>query len=97
VHHGLVEQRLAEHRRGRDGVRGSSRAVSHGLPGACHVAHRGLDQSPQAPRARAKLWLVPIELACASGLTPAELRRVRELTRAHAAAFVERWHEVFGR
>ena len=45
----------------------------------------------------AKLWLVPIELAYASGLTPAELRRVRELTREHAATFVERWHEVFGR
>lgn len=45
----------------------------------------------------AKLWLAPVELAYASGLTPAELRRVRELTRVHAASFVERWHEVFGR
>lgn len=41
--------------------------------------------------------LAPVKLAYASGLTPAELRRVRELTRAHAASFVARWHEVFGR
>jgi Domain of unknown function (DUF4160) len=45
----------------------------------------------------AKLWLVPIALAYSSGLTPAELRQVRELTREHAWTFVERWHEVFGR
>jgi len=45
----------------------------------------------------AKLWLAPVELAYASGLTPADLRRVRELTREHAANFVERWYEVFGR
>src|SRR2546425_13350762 len=45
----------------------------------------------------AKLWLVPIELAYASGLTPAELRRGRELTRGHAATFVGRGDEVLGR
>ncbi len=45
----------------------------------------------------AKLWLVSIALAYSSGLTPAELRRVRELTREYASTFVERWHEVFGR
>lgn len=44
-----------------------------------------------------KLWLVPVELAYASGFTPAELRRARELTEEQAAMFVERWHEVFGR
>jgi hypothetical protein len=43
----------------------------------------------------AKLWLT--RLVYAYGLTPAELRRVRELTRDHAPTFVERWHEVFGR
>jgi hypothetical protein len=45
----------------------------------------------------ATLWLAPVELAYASGLTPAELRQVRELTREHASTFVDRWHEVFGR
>lgn len=45
----------------------------------------------------AKLWLEPVRLAYARGLTPAELRRLRELTRDHARTFVERWHEVFGR
>src|SRR2546425_9194248 len=45
----------------------------------------------------AKLWLVPIELAYASGLTPAELRRVRGLTRGHAATLVGRGHEGFCR
>jgi hypothetical protein len=45
----------------------------------------------------AKLWLEPVRLAYAYGLTPAELRRVRELTRDHASSFLERWHEVLGR
>lgn len=45
----------------------------------------------------AKLWLEPVRLAYTRGLTPAELRRLRELTREHARTFVERWHEVFGR
>ena len=45
----------------------------------------------------AKLWLAPVRLVYAHGLTPAELRRVRELTRAHADTFEARWHEVFGR
>src|SRR2546422_7619486 len=45
----------------------------------------------------AKLWLVPIELAYASGLTPAELRRGRGLTREHAAPLLGRGHEVFCR
>jgi hypothetical protein len=45
----------------------------------------------------AKLWLQPIRLAYAYRLTPAELRRVRELTFEHQAAFVERWNEHFRR
>lgn len=45
----------------------------------------------------AKLWLAPVRVAYAYGLTPAELRRVHELTRDHAPSFVERWHEVFDR
>ena len=45
----------------------------------------------------AKLWLAPLQLVYARGLTPAELRRVRELTRDQAPAFLERWHEVFDR
>jgi hypothetical protein len=45
----------------------------------------------------AKLWLEPVRLVYADGLSPAELRRVRELTREHVDTFVERWHEVFGR
>ena len=45
--------------------------------------------------AEAKLWLQPVELAYSYRLTPAELRRVRELTFMHQAAFVERWNEYF--
>ena len=45
----------------------------------------------------AKLWLTPLQLAYARGLTPAELRRVRELTRDHVFDFLERWHEVHDR
>jgi hypothetical protein len=38
----------------------------------------------------AKVWLIAVALAYASGLAPAELRRVRELTREHESMFVER-------
>src|SRR5947208_10218783 len=53
VHFGLAEQRVAE----RAGVLASAyaahpRALSRGLSGAGRSAHRSLDQSPQAARAR---------------------------------------------
>ena len=44
-----------------------------------------------------KLWLQPVRIAYTYDFTPAELRRVRELTFEHQAAFVERWNEYFGR
>jgi hypothetical protein len=43
----------------------------------------------------AKLWLQPVALSYSNGLTPAELRRVRELTFEHQASFLERWNEHF--
>jgi hypothetical protein len=43
----------------------------------------------------AKLWLQPVELVYSYRLAPGELRRVRELTFQHQAAFVERWNEHF--
>ncbi len=45
----------------------------------------------------AKLWLQPVRLVYSYRLTPAEQRRVRELTFQHQAAFVEPWNEHFGR
>jgi hypothetical protein len=45
----------------------------------------------------AKLWLKPVQLVYSYRLTPAELRRLRELTFQHHTAFVERWNEHFGR
>jgi Domain of unknown function (DUF4160) len=45
----------------------------------------------------AKVWLQPVRLAHSSGLGPTELRRLRELTFQHQAAFVERWNEYFNR
>ena len=48
------------------------------------------------PPLAAKKEIAP-PASCASGLTPPELRRVRELTQEHASTFVERWHEVFDR
>jgi len=45
----------------------------------------------------AKLWLQPVQVAYSYDLTPAELRRIRELTFEHQAVFVERWNEYFGR
>lgn len=43
----------------------------------------------------AKVWLQPVQIAYSHRLTPAELRRVRELTFTHQAVFVERWNEQF--
>ena len=45
----------------------------------------------------AKLWLSPVELVYARGLTRAETRRIRELTYEHAEDFLERWNEYFRR
>jgi hypothetical protein len=45
----------------------------------------------------AKFWLNPVSLVSSEGLTRAELRRSREIVEEHAAAFVERWNEYFGR
>jgi len=47
--------------------------------------------------AAAKIWLQPIRIAYAHGFNPAELRRIRELVFQHAAFFLERWNEYFGR
>lgn len=44
----------------------------------------------------AKLWLGPVRLAAADGLTRAELRRARELADEHVQSFLRRWHEHFG-
>ncbi len=45
----------------------------------------------------AKLWLQPVRIAYAHNLTPAEIRRIRELTFEHQVAFVERRNEHFAR
>ena len=45
----------------------------------------------------AKIWLQPVRVEYAHGFNPAELRRMRELTSEHAAVFLERWNEYFGR
>ena len=45
----------------------------------------------------AKLWLQPVEVVYAHGLTPSEQRRARELTVEHQATFLERWNEHFRR
>jgi hypothetical protein len=47
--------------------------------------------------AAAKIWLQPVRVEYAHGFNPAELRRMRELTFEHAALFLERWNEYFGR
>ncbi len=45
----------------------------------------------------AKFWLDPVEVAYSHRLTPAELRRARELVFQHQAMFKERWNEHFRR
>ncbi len=47
--------------------------------------------------ATAKIWLQPVRMAYSYGFSPSQVRRVRELTFEHQAAFVARWHEHFGR
>ena len=46
--------------------------------------------------AYAKFWLQPAQLVHSEGLTPSQLRRVRELVDQHGALFLERWNEYFG-
>jgi hypothetical protein len=45
----------------------------------------------------AKIWLDPVQVAYSHRLTPAELRRARELVFQHQAMFKERWNEHFRR
>jgi Domain of unknown function (DUF4160) len=45
----------------------------------------------------AKLWLQPVEFVYSYALSPAELRRVRELTLRHQVDFGNRWNEHFRR
>jgi hypothetical protein len=45
----------------------------------------------------AKVWLEPVQVAYSAGLTPAELRRIRELVVEHQASFRERWNEHLNR
>jgi hypothetical protein len=45
----------------------------------------------------AKVWSRPLSIAYSHGLTPGELRRVRELSFENQASFVERWNEYFDR
>jgi len=47
--------------------------------------------------AAAKVWLQPVLIAYSYGFTPSQLRRIRELVFEHQAAFIEKWHEYFGR
>jgi hypothetical protein len=47
--------------------------------------------------AAAKIWLQPVRVEYAHGFSPPELRRMRELAFQHAALFLERWNEYFGR
>ncbi|MFW6069116.1 MAG: DUF4160 domain-containing protein [Chloroflexota bacterium] len=43
----------------------------------------------------AKFWLMPVELAWASGYNPRELRQLRELVEENKDTFLEKWHEHF--
>jgi hypothetical protein len=48
-------------------------------------------------RAAAKLWLRPVRLVYSNGFSPAEQRRMRELTFEYQIRFVELWNEHFSR
>ena len=48
-------------------------------------------------RATAKFWMVPVVLAGSLRFPARELRRLEELVRVNAAAFLEAWHEFHRR
>jgi hypothetical protein len=56
------------------------------------ASHAGVGKAHPRERAYNR-----IRIAYAHGFTPAELRRIRELVFQHAAFFLERWNEYFGR
>ena len=43
--------------------------------------------------AAAKIWLRPVRVEYARGFSPAEMRRLREITTEHEANFLERWND----
>jgi hypothetical protein len=45
----------------------------------------------------AKIWLQPVRVADAYGMTPAQLRRARELAFEHQTSFIEAWNDYFDR
>jgi hypothetical protein len=47
--------------------------------------------------AAAKVWLNSVEIAYAAGCSPAQLRRIRELTREHRDQLLGAWDAHFGR
>jgi hypothetical protein len=51
----------------------------------------------QRERRLAKFWLVPVELAGATGFGPPELRRIERMVRDNQQDFLERWNRFFER
>jgi hypothetical protein len=44
-----------------------------------------------------KFWLDPVRLGYSEGLTPSQLRRVRQILEERHGLFLERWNDYFGR
>jgi hypothetical protein len=51
----------------------------------------------QHDRKLAKFWLAPVRLAASTRFAAHELTTVERLVRDNEAAFLEAWHEFFGR
>jgi len=71
-----------------EGFRFSFYSNERGEPPHVHVWRAG---------GGAKVWLRPLRVAYSYGLTPAQLRRLRELAFEHQVFFVQRWNEYFNR
>ena len=69
-----------------EGFRFSFFSLENGEPPHVHV---------RKGSGKAKFWLSPVSFAKSRGLSQTELRRAHELTREHAAEFLERWHSYF--
>jgi len=63
-------------------------SLERGEPPHIHVEHG--DKT-------AKYWLEPVELASSERFRSHELGSVRAMVIRHRAAFLEKWHEHFGR
>jgi len=71
-----------------DGYRFFFWSLDLGEPPHVHVEGHG---------GKAKFWLSPVELASSKGYNDRELNKIQRIVEQHAAEWLEKWYEHFGR